>query len=614
MLLFLTGCGEPGQNRPVKPDPHKNLSVEFPGLEEISEGLSLRALELNTGVRYTLPAYQNWYEDFPAFPERSRELCRKFIKDARKPGALLYHAFRLLGAPAGGFGPPLSGVSQDRQAVPVLFPAEAKQQWELLPEALQAGIRDFLMDWKQGAGVMKEFTGPVLGALQKEGCIAGDASMAFLMEPWREKQLYSFRSVELIERADLRKLSFASTLIMAGMQKLTQLYPLQVEEAFKSCVLETELGKIGIFGTGRDTITSGFSLVIDLGGDDLYTGNIASTSPEKLISLVLDFAGNDNYKADDGALALACAGIGFLFDLEGDDLYHCRKTGLASAIYGTSLVYDLEGDDRYWSGSGYSQAAAHLGTALLVDLEGDDSYSSAGNSQAFGGTLGIGVLLDLTGDDRYNNAQSGPSFVQGAGRGRWAEASDGHSLGGGLGIFVDGGGADHCYAGSFSQGASYFTGTGLFFDLEGDDDYNALSHSQGYAAHYALAGFFEMGGNDRYNADSDPGRITQLLGNGRDLSAACFIEECGDDTYHLGNRSAGIGDLKGIGIMWDRRGENLFTWHQNSVNAGSPSMGHSFGLTEGMSIGTESPAFPEGYPSGWLRDDGKSRLQIIDRY
>ncbi|RLE01618.1 MAG: hypothetical protein DRJ13_06670, partial [Bacteroidetes bacterium] len=158
-----------------------------------------------------------------------------------------------------------------------------------------------------------------------------------------------------------------------------------------------------------------------------------------------------------------------------------------------------------------------------------------------------------------------------------------------------------------------FMGTGLFFDLQGDDHYYAVSHSQGYGAHYSLSAFFEMSGDDRYNPGVDSLQITQILGSGRDLSVGWFIEEKGDDSYYFGNRSAGIGDLNGIGIMWDRRGSDTYTWYQNSLHPRSPSMGQTMKLTPGMRIGPRIINFPKGEQLGVFRDDHQSKRIIVPK-
>jgi len=580
-----------------------NIRKEFPALAGASGSLSKQAMLVNTGARNVLPAFTLLYEDHLLIPEAATSLCNALVEASHKPEALLYHSFLMLGAPAGGMGPPLAGTGIEVRPLEFAFCDEGEQDWELLPGEFKRGLREAIRGWILAESVLKEFLSP----------LGTDRHLESLMEPWRDRELDNFESLDLIEKADLRKLAFASRLMASSLSSLTGFKSESAPEGFEQCIMETQIGRVGIFGSKRDTLKSGFALLIDLGGDDLYQGHIASPrTGSSSIAVVVDFAGNDTYEAGDGFLLNSCQGIGMLFDLAGNDCYISDSSGLASACYGTSLLYDRLGDDQYQSTSGFSQGAAHVGSALLIDLEGDDEYSSSGSSQGYGGTLGLGLLMDLAGCDIYNHGQSTSSFVQGAGRGRWAEATDGHSLGGGLGIFIEAGGADQYYAESFSQGASYFTGLGLFFDLGGDDQYTARSHSQAYAAHFGLAGFFELKGDDSYNTGADFNQITQVLGGGRDLSASWFIEEEGDDTYHFGNRSCGIGDLNGVGILWDRSGDDTYIWHKNKLNAGSPSLGQAFSLPEGMSRGLRLGSHPAGKKTGQFRDDQKRKLVRIE--
>jgi hypothetical protein len=309
--------------------------------------------------------------------------------------------------------------------------------------------------------------------------------------------------------------------------------------------------------------------------------------------MVVDLSGEDKYHSQDSYLAAAILGMAIIIDLKGDDQYFSERSGLAFSLYGFSLLYDASGDDKYRCSTDYSQASSVVGSALLVDLNGNDHYWCRSRSQAFGSTLGSGIFLEYRGDDKYNldsdtssSRSSASHFIQGAAQGRWAKASDGQSLAGGLGIFIDQSGDDHHNAGSFSQGASYFFGLGLCVDGSGDDYHNALSHSQGYAAHHTLAGFFERSGDDTYNETVDKSQLTQIIGSGRDLSVGLFVEERGHDIYHFGNRSMGIGDMNGTGLASDCQGNDRYFWYKNSKNPGSSSMGAEFCLGEGQAIGS----------------------------
>lgn len=602
LLISLGACTDSERRSAENPSDRISTRDEFPGLAGVSGSMSSRAIPVNTGVRNLLPVFTLLYDDLLQIPEAANSLCSSLLDACLDPEALLHHSFGMLGAPAGGFGPPLSGTGA-MEPLPFEYSFNDRQEesWDLLPEDLRRAIMEALQGWVLAEAVLHEFLAP----------LGNDQCLESLMEPWFNRELNNFTSIDLVEKADLRKLSFASRQMASALTPLLKLKFHGAPEGFERCILDTQFGKVGIFGAQKDTIESGYALLIDLGGDDLYEGNIASPSGALDIAAVVDFEGNDTYNAGDGYLVNGCLGMGMLFDLAGDDRYLSERAGIASSCYGTSLLYDRLGDDHYQSSSDFSQGTAHVGSALLIDLEGDDEYSSSGSSQGYGGTLGLGLLMDLAGSDIYNHEQSTSSFVQGAGRGRWAEATDGHSLGGGLGIFIEAGGSDRYYAESFSQGASYFTGIGLFFELGGDDHYEARSHSQGYAAHFGLAGFFELKGDDSYNTGADFNQITQVLGGGRDLSAGWFIEVEGDDTYHFGNRSCGIGDLNGVGILWDRRGDDTYIWHKNKFNAGSPSLGQVFTLPEGMSRGVRLGSYPEGKETGQFRDDKKRKIVSI---
>lgn len=256
----------------------------------------------------------------------------------------------------------------------------------------------------------------------------------------------------------------------------------------------------------------------------------------------------------------------------------------------TMFILGIEGD--------FAQASSFVGTSLFVDVSGSDKYSSASYSHGFAGTKGVSVFYDGKGDDFYNTEETNIegtekqiSFVQGTAKGRWAEATDGQSLAGGIGIFFDSSGTDKYRATSFSQGASYYYGLGVFTDGEGNDTYNATSHSQGYAAHYSLASFIESSGDDHYNIETDAEKITQIIGGGRDNSAGLFIDKNGDDTYYFGNRSAGIGDMNGIGILKDLSGSDTYHWHKNRMNSGFPSLGKI--INEGFGIGLTFKVIPQ---------------------
>lgn len=608
-ISFLLCCNNPSENARQNLGPTANFLSELNEIENIEKfpNTDFNFISLTQGIKHTIPAIPILFNDPLQVPDFGIEISNSLYNARENPVTLIHYAYRLLSATAGGFGPPLptNSIPGDVEITQenmdqillqlvnlsgLLFAENDYQEWEKLSSELKIETLKTVYALQETYNILEQFKEPVMSQLCLHNSDEVEKYYTTLIKPWHNRQLTEFSSIDVIKNADLKKLSFASRILTEQIMKLINVKNRQPDNDFSKCIIESQLGKIGIFGMKSDTITDDYCLIINLGGDDIYSGNIASTiSLDKPVKIVIDFKGHDKYLCEDGFLAAGIFGIGMLFDLNGDDSYISGNAGIASSLYGTSVLYDASGNDTYQNYSGFSQGSAHIGAALLIDLKGDDKYFSKSYSQAYGGTLGVGILLDNAGNDLYNDFESenrspSLSFVQGAASGRWAEATDGQSIGGGYGIFIDYSGDDHYYAKSFSQGAAYYFGIGIFYEHSGDDQYNALSHSQGYAAHYALASFTEKKGNDMYNKQVDVDQISQIMGSGRDLSAGWFIESEGDDTYHFGNRSAGIGDINGIGVLWDRMGNDQYIWYKNKIYSGTPSLGQSVGLNENMKI------------------------------
>lgn len=556
-------------------------------------------------VKYTLPFSKYLFENTDEIPEFSKSATHSFLKSKNNIQTLVYYSYQLLNASAGGFGPPLQNTKKQYKITDENQLAEQFElhdleinthsfnQWNKLPFNLKKDIVELVISMQEAKYVFDQFANPVKKYLAKKSALNTNEIFENLIIPWENRELADFSSIDVIQQVDLKKLACATRIVSGKLQQFTSNANTDISEGFTHCIIKSEFGDILINGCENDTIADNFALIVELGGDDLYLGNTASSvSINKPVGIVVDFSGNDKYICKNNYLVSGILGIGVLLDLKGDDHYENHKSGLAFSLYGSSLLYDFSGNDTYISKSKYSQAASCVGSSVLIDLKGDDNYISESYSQAFASTLGVSVLIDCEGDDFYNakshqnfTTSALKSFMQGSSKGRWAEATDGQSIAGGIGLFIDNSGNDKHGAQSFSQGASYYFGLGLFNDISGNDEYNAISHSQGYAAHFALAGFFENKGNDTYNAKTDTNKITQIIGGGRDFSAGWFIDKEGDDYYHFGNRSVGIGDINGLGVFVDLKGKDTYFHHKNKFNSGSKSMGKITGLNQAMDIG-----------------------------
>jgi hypothetical protein len=566
-------------------------------------GLDFDYLEIVQGVKFPIPLTRHFFKNPGEIPDFSQSISGAVIQSSSRLPELFHIGFQLLGAGAGGFGPPLPGtgnnvfISDEKSLLhnikKIDFRILQEKEWIKLPFQFKKHIVECMLAFSDAKQAFDQYKSPLIPYLNKKKATRNIEIFNELIIPWQQRELTDFTSVDIIQEIDLKKLSFATRIIAEKLNAFFLMKDLEVPADFVGCNIQTDLGTITINGTKNDTLKNEPFFVVDFGGDDVYAENTASSvSLNQPFGIVIDMKGNDKYNGTDKFLAAGILGIAALIDFEGDDYYATDYPGLAFSLYGSSLLYDLSGNDIYIGKADFTQSSSFIGTSFLMDISGNDKYFCRSNSQAFGGTLGAGIFLDNAGDDRYNvkenqDTEELPSqnFIQGAARGRWAEATDGQSLAGGIGIFTDRLGTDKYNASSFSQGASYYFGMGLFNEMEGNDKYNALSHSQGYAVHYSLAGFIENKGDDDYNTKSTTDKLTQIIGGGRDLSAGIFIEMEGNDSYSFGNRSAGIADISGVGLLADFNGNDKYTWHKNRLNSGSPSLGHSIALSENMGVG-----------------------------
>lgn len=594
-MIFLFSCTE---NKEVE------INNEINCLDSI-EGIDYSYLSATQTVNFKLPSFSYYFENISQFSGLSNSINSR-LTNLESFQDINHLLFTLIGIRTGGYGPPVisdqTEILNEDELNSILkskmlnFDEKSMIEWNKLSFNFKKQIIELYLAIEDADVLLKDFSDPLKEYLYSEEAETLDDLHNLLIKPWKTKELSDFTLVDRLSEIDLVKLSYASRIILEKIDRLLKYKASNFIDDFTHCSVNSNLGDFLISGTSNDSINDDFLFTIELGGDDVYKGNIATSDPlNKLVSIIIDFKGDDEYITD-GYLCSSLVGFSCLVDLQGSDKYFAGKPGIASASFGTSFLYDYSGNDIYTSTSKHSMGAAIFGASALIDMDGDDCYNSVSYSQGFGGTFGVGCLYDKNGDDHYNTdtllykKRQLPSFVQGASKGRWAEATDGQSLGGGVGILIDESGYDEFYANSFSQGASYFFGIGLFYNQLGDDKYNAISHSQGYAAHYTLASFIDEEGDDTYNKKSNKDELTQIIGCGRDLSVGLFQDKGGDDEYFFGNRSAGIGDMNGIGVMIDYKGADEYNWINNGKYSNSPSMGKTFKTFEGLNKSRVHPA------------------------
>jgi hypothetical protein len=376
--------------------------------------------------------------------------------------------------------------------------------------------------------------------------------------------------------------------------------------------IATSAGAIVIGSSADDTWTEEPVLfLLELGGDDVYTGGAGATyDADNPVSVVVDLGGNDRYgydevgDADDSAGTLVSDadgrsgsggyspsdsdvgrqgsgryGIGLLYDMGGgDDAYASLRMSQGFGSLGVGVLADDDGADTY-AGEAGVQGAGVFGFGLLYDGGGSDTYRAWAFAEGFGYVGSGGLAYDAGGDDvwwsdpgndyggttlyyspQLASGQGNSSFTQGAGFGLRGDAW-GVYLAGGVGVLRDQSGNDAYTAGVFAQATGYWEGTGVLADGDGDDTYDALWYIQAGAAHYALAILVDGGGDDQYNPNFTPYNV--MLGSGHDFSVGVAIDESGDDVYHYTTLATGASNCQGIGVMVDNDGSD--TWQADSA-------------------------------------------------
>ena len=404
------------------------------------------------------------------------------------------------------------------------------------------------------------------------------------------------KRLQLLRAADLKYLFAGAHDVLLGAQEAAKLAKTVNPAARFEVSISTKWGAVLLRGAGGHTTPVGeYLLIIDTGGDDTYMGGGFNYSVDNWASVLIDTTGNDRYlaapKMADTPLAQwegrksarrvpahggALFGVAFVADLAGDDLYRADRPCQGSGVFGVGAILDTEGDDTY---DAYvdSQGFGYCGVGLLSDAEGSDSYDGFNQVQGCGLTRGAGILADGKGNDRYTgndeqidfaspqSAEHNVTMGQGAGYGHRADFSDGHSLGGGLGVLFDGEGNDRYSCAVLGQGVGYWQGIGALFDDAGDDTYFGMWYVQGACAHYADGYLEDSAGDDKYTAT-----MNMAQGAGHDFSIGYLLDRAGDDTYLAPNLSLGAGNANGMGIFIEYGGNDTYTSSGTTLGKANP--------------------------------------------
>ncbi len=549
------------------------------------------------GRDYLLRSVENLFRDVRTVPRSTGRIADELLATAiaGSPADISMTCWGLADIPAGRmYAPPTGeewGIAEipkgtaPADALKILLGLEASAdsdraatvaEFEKLPPQIQrfllrlAMARRVALPWlrqsipvpaddPQGDGVRKSLTAPWIDGENDQGATLDGRCFQWMRE---------------VDRAPV---AYGAALFNAHLK--TALAEIQAwfdaggrEELAKVGVLDWRgLPGMHVLGTADDAIGGPQpSIVVDLGGNDRWTGRLAaSNGPSDPLSVVIDLGGDDVYDGGDEPFTMGCGvfGLGELIDLAGNDKYTVKESGLGCGWFGTGILWDAAGNDAYVVKGKWGEGVAHIGAGILVDLAGDDRYECAEQSQGMGSTLGCGLLLDVAGNDVYVCRDDGNvsalylnqsvAMAQGCGYGRRADIGDGRSLAGGWGLLVDGAGDDRYHAQCWSQGCGYWWSVGALEDLGGNDVYENGKYSLGAAAHYSIGVQVDLAGDDRYNVGIATTK-NQFQGHARDGSVGISIDGDGNDHYVLKNMCGGSADLCSVALFWDRRGEDVY--------------------------------------------------------
>ena len=357
----------------------------------------------------------------------------------------------------------------------------------------------------------------------------------------------------------------------------------------------THFGWIRVRGGGDDLVDGTDALlIVDLGGNDRYTGGVAASNATRPLGLLLDLSGDDTYEAEGPAQGAGLCGAGVLIDDAGDDVYRTACYGQGVGQFGLGLLADLGGDDVYFTKES-GQGCGYFGSGMLFDAAGDDVYRIHADGQGLGGVGGTGILADHGGDDAYtavreHSVTGRPSYhspgldvcvsnAQGCGMGRRGDGADGHSWAGGLGALLDASGDDVYRSGNWTMGSGYWFGIGYLHDGGGNDAYHGVAYTQATGAHFCIGVLVDESGDDAHLAEENS---YQSVAWAHDFTVAILLDGEGNDTYRVDKRGLGRSINRSVALLLDLAGNDAYKT-RDIARPGMAENGASFRSRPGVS-------------------------------
>jgi hypothetical protein len=388
--------------------------------------------------------------------------------------------------------------------------------------------------------------------------------------------------LELVGRIDRAAVLEAGHLFQRAVLELTARARGITQWPSGNILLVTDLGKVRIASPGDDNYSDRALLILSPGGRNTYHGEagVANGLRGQRLAAVIDLDGPDIYRSS-GLLSAGSAlfGVSVVVDGAGDDTWRASYAGQGFGCYGVAWVEDLAGDDDY-EARALAQGASVLGVGVLQDHAGNDVYDVGQQGQACAVLPGLAALIDHAGTDRYFAGGREPDYERNDDR--FLSLAQGFAIGmrpfagGGVALLADLGGNDTYVADIYGQGVSYYYSAAFLFDGSGHDGYTVYQYGQGAGIHLSLGLLVDLSGDDTYRG----GILVQ--GAAHDFAVGGLLDRTGRDTYVADHDAQGHGMNNALAWLLDGAGDDVYTARDTSNAQG---VGNTGGERECGSLG-----------------------------
>lgn len=435
------------------------------------------------------------------------------------------------------------------------------------------------------AAMPAEVQGPVQRILAAMDAAAALRAEAFAGLTWAEVAWLhgaSFRAeslppedaaafLALAGRIDLAKMAAAGAVVLATLeQEVPRLRAAAALPGMDALSFIDPTGTLEVAGTAGDAHPQDRTLLLDLGGDDVWSNNAGAMAPTAVIELfpgcfttgALDCTAL--YPRRNGPAIQSLVGRWCAVNLANPLFEGDAFTGQAMAALGTADPAAIAGFATAGPGDFADAALAAANPELGCVPQGADDLEPWAGDFVTKGALSdadahfVNVGVDIAGNDVFAPPKSFNFMVDGrnpsgcdtrwmgeAGK-LWDRNVTAGSSFAGVGVLWDEAGADFYGGRSMTQGVGHVGGAAALVDRgTGDDRYEGIRFAQGMAFAVGIGLLYDEAGDDRYEQKNllplwnefeafSGCDVSTRDGQGRSniLGVGALVDGAGDDVYY----------------------------------------------------------------------------------